>query len=146
MPGMPLPSTTYRYRRVAGTQPGANAEVADTVPAGKYWWLISATIAMVQGATQTPQPALVIDDGSNNIVSTMGASGAMTASTTATFTWGVGLSLTALVGATPNIIATGGLPDFLLLPPGFRIKTLTAGLGANSQWGVPSYFVCEFTT
>jgi hypothetical protein len=148
MPGIPFPPSAGGapiYKGVAGTAVGANTELSDVVPAGKWWWLISVTVSMVQGATQTPQPILQIDDGTINIFSSVGATGAMTASTTAQFSWGVGLVVSALIGTTPNIVATGPLPEFLILKPGSHIKTLTPGLGANSAYGTPRYYVCEFT-
>lgn len=148
MPGIPFPPSPGaqpRYKSVAGINPAANTELSDVVPAGKWWWLLSVTVSLVQGATQTPLPVLQIDDGTTNIYSSAGATTAMTASTTAQFTWGVGLVVSALIGATPNIVATAPLPEFLVLGPGFHIKTLTAGIGANSDYGAFQYYVCEFT-
>jgi hypothetical protein len=146
MSAPPLPSSLFQYKRVAGTNPAANAEVSDTVPAGKVWWLLAVNIACVQGATQTPQPAITIDDGTTVYFTSVGSTTAQSVSTTVTYTWAPSLSLTGLIGATPNIISTGGLGEFLFLAAGHRIKTVTAGIGANTDYGAPSYFVCEFTT
>jgi len=145
MPGLPLPSTNYRYHSVVGTNPAANTELNDLVPAGHFWWLLSVTVSCVQGATQTPLPSLIIDDGTNNIYTSVGATGAMTAATTAQFTWGVGLVVSALIGTSPAIVATAPLPEFLFIGPGFHIKTLTAGIGANTDYGAFVYYVCDFT-
>ena len=55
-----------------------------------------------------------------------------------TCTWGSGLVLTAQTGATPNIRSVGGLStesgmsDYL-------------GIGANTNYGSPAVFVCEFS-
>lgn len=148
MPGIPYPPSAGaapRYRSITGVNPAANTELSDVVPAGKWWWLLSVTVSLVQGATQTPLPTLQIDDGTNNIFASQGSTTAMTASTTAQFTWGVGLVLTGLVGTTPNIVSQGALGEFLFLGPGFHIKTLTAGIGANTDYGAFQYYVCEFT-
>ena len=50
-------------KAVIGADPAANAEFAVTVPAGESWRLLSASVNCVQGATQTPQPILTIDEG-----------------------------------------------------------------------------------
>jgi hypothetical protein len=148
MPGIwtpPSPGAAPRYKSVVGTNPAANTELADVVPAGKWWWLLSVTVSCVQAATQTPQPALIIDDGSINIYTSVGSTTAQSVSTTVQYTWGIGLPLTGLVGATPNIVTTAPLAEFFFLGPGFHIKTLTAGIGANTDYGAFEYYVCEFT-
>lgn len=148
MPGVPFPPSAGaapRYRVIAGTNPAANSESSEVVPAGKWWWVIAFTIQMVQGATQTPLPALQFDDGTSTFGFYPGSTTAMTASTTAQFSWAIGGPLTGLIGATPNIQSVGPLGEFIILPPGGHIKTLTAGLGANSDYGAPIYSVCEFT-
>ena len=144
MAGMPLPSSLFFYKRVAGTNPAAGVEVLDTVPAGKFWWLLSVSVQLVQGLTQTPLPSLVIDDGANVIFESPGSSAAQAVSTTAQYTWAPDMPLTGQIGATPNIVSTGGLGTFLILPAGFRIRTITGGLGANTDYGAPSYHVVEF--
>lgn len=145
MAGLPLPSNSFVYKRVTGADPAANAELGDTVPAGKSWWLLSVTVALVQGATQTPQPILVIDDGATSIFESIGSSTAQAVSTTCQYTWAGDVQLTGQVGATTNVHSVAPLPQNLLLPPGYRIRTNTVGIGANSNYGAPSYFVIEFT-
>jgi len=129
--------------QIPGTDVAANTEIAETVPAGKAWKLLSVSVALVQGATQTPLPILVIDDGTDVVFESFGASDAQSASTTCQYTWAPGLPLTAHVGATTNVHATGPLPEGLVLPAGWRIRTVTVGIGANSNYGVPSLLVVE---
>lgn len=131
-------------QRVAGTDPAANTEISETVPAGKFYKLVSVSVALVQGATQTPQPILVIDDGTNVVYESFGSSAAQAVSTTCRYTWAVGLPLTGQVGATTNVHSTAPLPEDLLLPAGYRIRTSTIGIGANSDYGVPSLLIVEF--
>jgi hypothetical protein len=148
MPGVPFPPSpgaAPRYKTVLGIDVAANTEILDAVPAGKWWWLISATVSCVQGATQTPQPTLILTDGTNNIFSSIGSTTAQSVSTTVQYSWGIGVPLSGLIGATPNIVTTAPLGEFILLPPGGQIKTLTAGIGANTNYGAPAYLVCEFT-
>jgi hypothetical protein len=109
----------------------------------KWWWVQSVCIALVQGATQTPQPILIIDDGTVSVFQGFGSSAAQAVSTTCTYTWAPGLVLTGQIGATTTVNSQGALSDDLVLPPGYRIRTLTLGLGANSDYGVPSALVVE---
>ena len=139
----PLPSTLARYVRVAGANPAANNEVTDAVPSGKWWIPLSISIPLAQGATQTPQPILVIDDGANTLFESLGSSAAQAAGSTCQYTWAPGLNVSAQLGSGAGIHSLGPLPYPLLLPAGFRIRTVTLGIGANTDYGVPSYYVVE---
>jgi hypothetical protein len=143
MPSLPLPSSLGQLKRVAGTQPGAGVEVTQTVPAGKAWWVISVTVQLVQGITQTPLPFLIVDDGTTSIGEYPGSTAAQAVSTTCTYSWSADVQVTGQIGATPTIRSTGPLPSILVLPSGYRIRTATQGIGANSAYGVPSFFICE---
>lgn len=131
-------------RAVAGTNPAANTEIAETVPTDKQWRLLAVSVQLVQGLTQTPQPILVVDDGANVVYESFGASAAQSASTTVRYTWGVGLPLSALIGSTPNIHATAPLPEDLVVNTGWRVRTSTLGIGANSDYGAPVLTVVEY--
>lgn len=129
---------------VTGADPAANAEIAVTVPAGKAWKLLAVSVALVQGATQTPQPILVIDDGTTTFFEGFGSSGAQAASTTCRYTWAPDLPLSAQVGSGSGVHATAPLPSGLVLPAGARVQTSTLGKGANTDYGVPALFVVEY--
>jgi len=131
-------------QRVAGANPAAGAEISEAVPAGKHWRLVSVSVALAQGLTQTPQPILVIDDGANVVWEGFGSSAAQAASTTCQYTWAVGHALSGQVGTGTGVHSTGPLPEGLLLPAGWRVRTSTIGIGANSDYGVPSLLVVEF--
>lgn len=129
---------------VAGTNPAANTEITETVPAGKYWRLLAVSVSLVQGITQTPWPVLILDDGSTTLYESFSGSSAQAVSTTARHTWGVGLT-PAIAGATTNVHATGALPRDLLLGPGYRVRTATVGIGVNTDYGAPTLTVVEYT-
>lgn len=131
-------------QQVNGTNPAANTEISETVPAGKSWLLIAVSVSLVQGATQTPQPILQIDDGTDVIYESFGSSAAQASSTTCRYTWAPGLDLTGQIGATTNVHSTASLPEGLLLPAGYRIKTVTLGIGANTDYAAPSLFYVEY--
>jgi hypothetical protein len=129
---------------VLGADPAAGAEFSVTVPAGEVWGLLGLSVLLVQGITQTPQPILLIDDGTTIIYASYGASAAQAVSTTARYTWGTDLAQPgALVGATPNIFAVAPLPENLILPGGWRVRSSTVGIGANSDYGAPALNVVK---
>lgn len=126
---------------VTGTDPAANTEISETVPTGKYWELLAVAFTLAQGGTQTPLPDLVIDDGATIIYQAPCASSAMNVSTTARFFAAPGLTLGAAGAATR---VNSPLPAGLVLPPGSRVRTVTAGIGANSNYGAPLLHVVEY--
>lgn len=139
-----LAATPGAYRTVVGTNPAANVEISETVPAGETWLLLAVSALLVQGATQTPLPILVIDDGTNVIHEAHGATAAQAASTTARYTWAAGLPApAALLGATPDLHGLAPLPYGLILPAGCRVRTNTIGKGANTDWGAPVLLVAK---
>jgi hypothetical protein len=127
---------------VTGTNPAAAAECSDTVPTGKLWRLLSWAVTLVQGATQTPTPNLVITDGTNEVVGFPLASAAVSAGTTTRLTAVPGVTLTAGAGATRNYAP---IPSGLLVPAGWKVTTVTAGSGANTDYGAPAIFVAEYS-
>jgi hypothetical protein len=134
------PNTALKV--VVGADPAANAEFSQAVPAGKTWNLLAVTVSLVQGITQTPQPTLILDDGTTTFFQTFGASSAQNASVTTQYTWSADLPLTAGGAAT---VATAPIPADLYLGPGSRIRSSTIGIGANSNYGAPAFYVVEFS-
>jgi hypothetical protein len=129
---------------VLSANPTAGNEFSVTVPAGKSWVLLSVTVALVQGATQTPQPILVIDDGTTTLMETYGASDAQAVSTTSQYTWAPGLLLSAHIGLTTDVHAQGSFPKDYVVPSGGRVRSRTVGIGANSDYGIAALWVVEY--
>lgn len=120
---------------VTGADAGAGAEAGTiTVPAGERWLLLGASVELVQGATQTPWPRLLITDGSTVFAAVSGST-AQAASTTCRHSWFPGAPL-AITGATTAVQAQGAIPPDLVLEAGATIATSTVGIGANSNYGV----------
>lgn len=139
-PGIPA-LLKQTLTRADGSNPAANNEFSVTVPTGQYWLLQAVTVSLVQGLTQTPQPVLVVDDGTTAIFQGFGASSAQNSSVTTQYTWAPGNTLTAGGAAT---VATAPLPAGLVLGPGYRIRSSTIGIGANSDYGAPGIFYVKF--
>lgn len=131
-------------RLIAGTNPAANTELSETVPANTYWRLLSVSVSLAQGATQTPQPILVVDNGTTVAYENFGSSAAQAVSTTCQYTWAPDLTLSGQVGTGTNVHSTASLPKTLVLGPGWRVRTVTLGIGANSDYGAPALFVVAY--
>lgn len=127
-----------------GTDPGTNTEASTTVPAGKSWLLLSYSIVNVQGGAGASLPILVIDDGTDTIFASPGSTANQAISTTARYTWAPGLVISGQIGTTPNIFSFGSLPEGILLGTGYRVRTVTVGLSANTDYGAPSLHYVEY--
>jgi hypothetical protein len=139
-----VPSDYAAVVQINGANPAAGSEISDTVPANTYWRLVAVSVSLVQGITNTPQPILQLDDGTDVIFEMFGSSAAQAVSTTCRYTWAPGAPLSGQVGATTNVHSTAPLPDGLLLGPGYRIRTTTLGLAATGDYGAPSYLVVQY--
>lgn len=131
-------------RRFGGTDQAANTEFSETVPASKWWELLSVTVVLVQGATQTPQPILTIDDGTTVLFEAFGSTAVQASATTCRYTWSPGGAASGQVGSGAGVHSTAPLPGGLILPAGYRIRSNTIGIGANSDYGAPSLYVVEY--
>jgi hypothetical protein len=115
----------------SGTDPAANTEATLTVSDGESWLLKAVTFQIIQGATQTPLPTLLIKDAdAATVLALVCASSAQNASVTADYYLAPGLALSA-GGAATRIYAP--MPSGLLLPAGWSLETSTSGKGANTD-------------
>lgn len=128
---------------LVGTDPAAGAEVSQVVPAGQLWQLLAVSVQLVQGITDTPQPMLVIDDGTNVVWEMFGATAAQAVSTTCRYNWAPGAPLTGLIGAGVNVHASAPMPS-LMLPAGYRVRTSTIGLTATGNYGAPTLLYVQY--
>jgi len=104
---------------------------------------VAAGVLGAAGPGRDPdaQPILVLDDGANTIYESVGSSAAQPVSTTGSYTWAPDIQTSGQIGATPNIRSTGALPELVMLPAGYRTRTVTLGIGANTNYGGPSIYV-----
>jgi hypothetical protein len=132
---------TPTLRSFTGTNPAANAEFSETVPATKAWLVLGVSVTLVQGITQTPWPSLILDDGTNTLFQAFSGTAAQSASTTTRHSWGVGVTALGSGASTAN---TGPLAEGIVLSAGFRIRSSTTGIGANSDYGAPQIYVVQY--
>lgn len=113
-----------------------------TVPASTWYALKSVSVSLAQGATQTPWPSLIIDDGTNVLWQGFAGTAAMNASVTGQFTWAPNLPA---LGSGASTVYQGPLPDGLILAPGYRVRSSTTGIGANSDYGIARLWVVTYS-
>lgn len=142
-PGSPIESSTAgagRLRSITGTDPAANVEISETVPAGVRWRLLSFKATLAADANvANRQPGLIIDDGVN-VIWNMNTNAGQTAGATWVYVWAdIGQSL----AGQPSVALNYPLPP-LVLPAGSRIRTSTSLLQVGDNWSAPQYLVEEF--
>jgi len=134
----------YRTPRTT-TNPAAGAEVLQAVPTGAMWRLITCSVQLVQGLTQTPLPSLRIRDSLGFVIAQIPImTTALAASTTAQLTWGQGLVQTSFVAVVADEQYTAPIPMLNDLLAGYDFGTITDGIGANTDYGAMAYLVEEW--
>jgi hypothetical protein len=143
-PGSPLRGPLEgagAVRSIAGTTPGAGAEISETVPTGARWELLAFGATLTASAVvATRIPVLLIDDGTTQL---FGAAAVQTrtASGGTRFFWAAGAPYTVVVNATttPNALPVG-----VRLPAAFRIRTTTISIDVGDQYSAVQYLVKEW--
>lgn len=128
-------------RSIAGTTPGAGADISETVPTGARWELLSfqaTLVTSVAAANRVPQ--LTLDDGAT-VYFRLGGALNQAASLTQRRTWFPGAPAPFLDNA--NSVPYP-IPINLRLGAGHRIRTLTTAIDAADQWSAVQYLVREW--
>jgi hypothetical protein len=142
-PGSPIDTTLESpgaLRSLAGSDPAAGAEIAETVPTGARWRLQSLRAALVTDATAANREvAIAFDDGTNTYAeahSGVNQAASLTRQYTAAIAGirGAAATGTGILLAIPAVI----------LPAGHRIRTSTTNLQAGDNWGAPRLLVEEW--
>ncbi|GAJ23129.1 unnamed protein product, partial [marine sediment metagenome] len=117
-----------RLRSVTDTDPGAQAEISETVPARRRWSIKSIFFHLVtDGTVANRHVSLIIDDGANDLWK-ITCSSAHPASCDTTYSFAQIAATEALV----NCACFHPLPT-LSLPAGARIRTATSLLKAGGE-------------
>lgn len=128
-------------RAIGGATPAAGNDVAEVVPTGARWELLSFRATLTTSATVANRyPSMWLDDGTNEFFISNGG-GPEAASDAEVHVWvqGVPISSAFLIGRALNPLPTG-----IRLGAGFRIRTQTNGLQATDQWSAVRYLVREW--
>lgn len=126
---------------VATSDPAANAEISYTVPAGQILFLQGARVSLVTDANAANRTvAMTIDDGTT-VVQRFSSPSLHTAS----LTWGYTFSAGATNAAVLGLEVVVGMGSNLLLPSGYRIKTVTTNLQVGDNYGVMTLYGIKYT-
>lgn len=130
--GRYLPTLEADSQGQTVSNPAVGTDDVITVPTGETWRLDNILTRLVTSAVVgNRQMTLVIDDGTNNnVIWTLQAAVNQAASLTQDYIFSVGVQEIALRGG----IQQEPLPP-LMLKGGYRIKTVTTGIGVADQWG-----------
>jgi hypothetical protein len=123
--------------------PAAGAESITVIPAGKAWRVMSFIATLTADATVANRlPSLVIDDGTNVLVRVFASTNVTAAQSVLFSAITAGVNSSGLAG-----VGLGSVPlldpMFLVLQPGWRIRTLTTAIVAGDQWGIARLVVDE---
>lgn len=133
------PSSIITY---TGTDPAANVEIAETVPADKFWIVQAFRVVYAcDGTAATRTGHLLFDDGAT-VIAAMVIGTSMIATGTYTMTAAVGAPSNQNGASAQNYSITP-LPD-IVLPAGYRIQTLTTNRQAGDNYGAPAIMVKEY--
>lgn len=142
-PGSPIESSTAgvgRLRSITGTDPAANTEISETVPAGVRWRLVAAKLILVTDANVANRNVeLIVDDGAGSFLQLSGVS-----TQPASLTVRYNLSSAGAAGALGGNDVLIPIPPNLWLGPGFRFRTQTNLLQVTDNYAAPQYVVEEF--
>lgn len=142
-PGSPMRGTLEGpgvIRSIAGTNPAANVEWSETVPAGARWQILSLSNVFVTDANVANRfPRLIIDDGAANVYESDPAA-ALAASLTRIYNAGLGTARLDAVSTN----AQWALPEDVTLMAGSRIRSFVTNLQAGDNWGAPQLLVREW--
>jgi hypothetical protein len=129
------------WKTVQGTDQAAGVEMSETIPTGKAWRVYAVFISVVASAVAgTRRTQLTVDDGTNIIARSVDAAG-FPANAIRNYSYfqnaldiNLGDSLTSTTALWPDMV----------LGPGYRIRTITAGLDVGDNYGPPLFYVIEY--
>lgn len=124
-----------------GTNPNAGAEVSQIVPSDEIWELIAMRVQLVTSAVvANRRPVLSFDDDGLTAFCRCVSPTDHVASTTIDYNF--------IANGSPSVATVGqdatvAIPR-LILPPGFRIRTVTSGFDVGDNWGAPRIAIIKY--
>jgi len=142
-PDSPLESSVEgpgAIRSITGTDPAANTEISETVPANARWRPLSIRLTLVTDANPgTRQVHLIYDDGTTILLDQTASNTQITGLTRNYNSNRVGL---APIAADNEIYIP--IPIEYILSAGFRIRTTTTTIQVGDNYGAPQLLVEEW--
>ena len=130
-----------RLRLIEGTDPAAGVSIAETVPVGARWKLVSVFAWLATDATVFDRHVYLVLMSPAGVWLWLPPAVAQPASQTYYYTWGIGLApyTSSLVG-----LVARALPDQLTLTPGQQFMVQCGGMQVGDDFGPPRYLVEEW--
>lgn len=142
-PGQPLYTPLERagaIRRITGTNQAAGAEIAETVPTGARWRLLSLRVDLVTSVTAgNRRPNLIFDDGTTEYYRFQSNTNHGASLTFNYCASSIGGDTPPLGLAIPLLV-----PENMVLRAGHRLTTATNALDAADNYGTPELLVEEW--
>lgn len=129
-------------RSITGTDPAAGAEISETVPANRLWYLHAITSQLVTAVGGADRRTILLLDDGTNVLARAPSGATQTAATTFNYSGYHAATVTSAVSISSEIMFS--LPDRILLRAGYRIRTTTVNLAAGDNWGAPQLAVEEW--
>jgi hypothetical protein len=142
-PGTPVQTTIGlpgAIRALAGTDPAANTEIQETVPAGARWRVLSLRAALVTDANAANREVAITFDDGTTVYAEAHSGVNHAASLTRQYAASRGGVRGAASTGTGILIA---IPE-LVLPAGHRLGTNTTNRQAGDNWGAPHMLIEEW--
>lgn len=143
-PGSPIQSSIEGggyVRQIVGTQPAAGADIAETVPAGARWELVSMRTHLATSATAGNRGANLLFLSGVTAQAYAVSPASIGPSFNAFFGYGQGQPVAVDFA---NQVFQAPLPIGNRLLAGMQIQTTTTGMKAGDQWDAPQFIVNEW--
>lgn len=125
-----------------GSNPAANAEWSETVPAGKLWRILAIRATLVTDANVAARRVgVTISDGTNVVYKGNDES---TQAASLTHNYNIATHNSRAVQDVEHYVPLP-FPEHLLLPAGYVIASTTLLRQATDDWGAPVFMVEEIT-
>ncbi len=129
-----LAAFEFKPRVFSGSAPAAGAEFSITVPGGEVWFLINTRATLTTSvAVANRGPSLIVDDGTTQLLRVRDVTN-ITASQAIDINWIGGLGAPIATGTASHAVV---FPMGLVLPSGYRLRSLTEAIDAGDQWNAP---------
>jgi len=127
---------------VTQANPAAGADFTVTVPAGKFWRVLSVSAQLVTDATVAARgPKLALDDGTTIFYECVNSGTGQAASSTCQYSFAPGCSMETASPAS-GVFKNFPIPECILMA-GYRLRMITGAIQVGDQWSAIRVLVDE---
>jgi hypothetical protein len=128
-----------RIRSITGTDPPANTEISETIPARRRWIIRTLRFRLITDTNAGNRLITILIDDGTNFLLTFNISQAQVPNTTYTYSF-------ANINVGETFVDTELFHPFphLILSAGCRLRTFTSGLRVGDNYDAPQLLVEEW--